>query len=160
MTRLRQMVLEELQRRNYSESTARAYVRVIRDLAAYFHKAPDKLGPEHVREFQAYLFRERKLEPGTVVQYSAGLRFFFVKTLHRKFMADNIPLPKEPLRLPTILSVEEVTRLIDSASNLMHRAILMTLYSTGIRRAEPTSTRNGWSSISTKAKDSVIVMSI
>jgi integrase/recombinase XerD len=136
VTRLRDMVLEELQRRNYSESTARAYVRVIRDFAAYFHKAPDKLGPEHVREFQAYLFRERKLEPGTVLQYSAGLRFFFVKTLHRHFMVDNIPLPKEPFRLPTILSVGEVTRLIDSASNLMHRAILMTLYSTGIRRAE------------------------
>jgi site-specific recombinase XerD len=125
------MMLEELQRRNYSESTARAYVRVIRDFAAYFHKAPDKLGPEHVRQFQAYLFRERKLEPGTVLQYSAGLRFFFVKTLHRHFMVDNIPLPKEPLKLPKILSVEEVTRLIDSASNLMHRAILMTLYSTG-----------------------------
>ena len=96
MTRLRKMMLEELQRRNYSESTARAYVRVIRDFAAYFHKAPDKLGPEHVRQFQAYLFRERKLEPGTVLQYSAGLRFFFVKTLHRHFMVDNIPLPKEP----------------------------------------------------------------
>jgi site-specific recombinase XerD len=80
------MMLEELQRRNYSESTGRAYVRVIRDFAAYFHKAPDKLGPEHVRQFQAYLFRERKLEPNTVVQYSAGLRFFFVKTLHRHFM--------------------------------------------------------------------------
>ena len=51
-------------------------------------------------------------------------------------MVDNIPLPKEPFRLPTILSVEEVTRLIDSAGNLMHRAILMMLYSTGVRRAE------------------------
>jgi integrase/recombinase XerD len=136
VTRLRKMVLEELQRRNYSESTARAYVRVIRDFAAYFHKPPDTLGAEQVREFQAYLFRERKLEPGTVIQYSAGLRFLFVKTLHRPFMVDNIPLPKEALKLPTILSVGEVTRLIDSASNLMHRAILMTLYSTGIRRAE------------------------
>ena len=136
MTRLRKMVLEELQRRNYSKSTARAYIRVIRDFAAYFHRSPDKLGPEQVREFQAHLFRDRHLEPGTVVQYSAGLRFLFVKTLHRHFMVDNIPLPKEPFRLPTILSVEEVTRLIDSASNLMHRAILMTLYSTGIRRAE------------------------
>lgn len=136
MTRLRKMVLEELQRRNYSKSTARAYLRVIRDFAGYFHSSPDKLGPEHVREFQAHLFRDRHLEPGTVVQYSAGLRFLFVKTLHRHFMVDNIPLPKEPFRLPTILSVEEVTRLIDSAGNLMHRAILMMLYSTGVRRAE------------------------
>jgi integrase/recombinase XerD len=136
VTRLRQAVLDELQRRNYSESTARAYVRVIREFAAYFRKSPDKLGPEHVREFQTYLFRERHLAPRTVVQYSAGLRFLFVKTLHRHFMVDRIPLPKEPFTLPTILSVAEVTRLIDSASNLMHRAILMTLYSTGVRRAE------------------------
>jgi integrase/recombinase XerD len=136
VTRLRKMVLEELQRRNYSKSTARAYLRVIRDFAGYFHSSPDKLGPEHVREFQAHLFGDRHLEPGTVVQYSAGLRFLFVKTLHRHFMVDNIPLPKEPFRLPTILSIEEVARLIDSAGNLMHRAILMTLYSTGVRRAE------------------------
>ena len=70
------------------------------------------------------------------MQYSAGLRFFFVKTLKRQFMVDNIPLPKKPWKLPIILSQQEVSRLIDAASNLMHRAILMTLYSTGMREAE------------------------
>jgi site-specific recombinase XerD len=80
------MVLEELQRRNYSESTARAYIRAIRDFATHFNQPPDRLGPEHVREYQAHLFRERKLDARTVIQYSAGLRFFFVKTLHRHFM--------------------------------------------------------------------------
>jgi integrase/recombinase XerD len=136
VTHLRNMMLEELQRRNYSQSTTRAYVRVIRELAKHFHQPPDRLGPDHIRQFQAYLFRERKLEPNTVVQYSAGLRFFFVKTLKRHFMVDNIPLPKQPWKLPIILSQQEVSRLIDAASNLMHRAILMTLYSTGMRRAE------------------------
>jgi integrase/recombinase XerD len=71
-----------------------------------------------------------------VVQYSAGLRFFYVKTLKRHYMLENIPLPKEPRKLPTVLSPGEVTTLIESASNLMHRAILMTLYATGMRRAE------------------------
>ena len=136
MTRLRTMMLEELQRRNYSQSTARAYIRVVRELAAYFRQPPDRLGPEHMRLFQAHLFRERKLNPRTVVQYSAGLRFFFVKTLKRHYMLENIPLPKEPRKLPTVLSPGEVTTLIESASNLMHRAILMTLYATGMRRAE------------------------
>ena len=136
MTRLRNMMLEELQRRNYSQSTTRAYVRVVRELAKHFHQPPDRLGPEHIRQFQAHLFRERKLAAGTVVQYSAGLRFFFIKTLKRQFMVDNIPLPKEPWKLPIVLSQQEVSRLIDAASNLMHRAILMTLYSTGMRRAE------------------------
>ena len=136
MTHLRNMMLEELQRRNYSQSTIRAYIRVVRDLAAYFHRPPDRLGPDHLRQFQAHLFRERKLNARTVVQYSAALRFFFVKTLKRHYLLESIPLPKEPRTLPTVLSQAEVTTLIESASNLMHRAILMTLYATGMRRAE------------------------
>ena len=136
MTRLRTMMLEELQRRNYSHNTVRAYVRIVRELAAYFRQPPDRLGPEHMRRFQVYLFRERKLNARTIVQYSAALRFFFVKTLKRHYMLENIPLPKEPRKLPTVLSQGEVTTLIESASNLMHRAILMTLYATGMRRAE------------------------
>ena len=136
MTRLRKMMLEELQRRNYSQSTARAYIRAVREFTEHFHQSPDKLGPEHIRRFQAYLFGDRKLEARTVVQYSAALRFFFVKTLKRQFMVDNIPLPKKPWKLPIILSQQEVSRLIDAASSLMHRAILMTLYSTGMREAE------------------------
>ena len=136
MTRLRTMMLEELQRRNYSQSTVRAYIRAVHQLAAHFHQPPDRLGPEHMRVFQTHLFRERKLNARTVVQYSAALRFFFVKTLKRHYMLENIPLPKEPRKLPTVLSQGEVTKLIESASNLMHRAILMTLYATGMRRAE------------------------
>ena len=136
MTHLRKMMLEELQRRNYSQSTARAYIRVVRELAAYFRKPPDRLGPDHMRLFQDHLFRERKLNARTVIQYSAGLRFFFVKTLKRHYMLENIPLPKNPRTLPTVLSQGEVAKLIESASNLMHRAILMTLYATGMRREE------------------------
>jgi integrase/recombinase XerD len=136
VTRLRTMMLEEIQRRNYSQHTARAYVRVVRELAAYFRRPPDQLGPEHMRLFQAHLFRERKLNARTVVQYSAGLRFFFVKTLKRHYMLESIPLPKEPRTLPKVLSQREVTTLIESAGNLMHRTILMMLYSTGMRRAE------------------------
>ena len=136
MTRLRTMMLEELQRRNDSQSTGRAYVRAVHPLAAHFHQPPDRLGPEHMRVFQTHLFRKRKLNARTVVQYRAALRFFFVKTLKRHYMLENIPLPKEPRKLPTVLSQGEVTKLIESASNLMHRAILMTLYATGMRRAE------------------------
>ena len=62
------MMLEELERRNYSQSTVRAYVRTIRDLARYFNRPPDQLGPDQLREYQAYLFRERKLAANTVNQ--------------------------------------------------------------------------------------------
>ena len=67
MTHLRKMMLEELQRRNYSQITTRNYLRVVADFAKYFGKSPDKLGPNELRTYQAYLLRERKLTPGTVV---------------------------------------------------------------------------------------------
>jgi site-specific recombinase XerD len=80
--------------------------------------------------------RERKLEPRTVKLHVSALRFFFVKTLKRPYLLDDIPYPKVPRRLPTILTVEEVTRLIDGARTLTDRTMLMVLYSTGMRNAE------------------------
>ena len=136
MTQLRQKMLEELQRRNYSHGTAKTYVRIVREFATYFHQPPDKLGPEQIRQYQAHLFQSKKLAPATVSQYVSALRFLFIKTLHRHFLAEHIPFPKSRRRLPTVLSPEEVARLIDSARNLYHRTLLMTLYSTAMRRAE------------------------
>ncbi|HET6177363.1 MAG TPA: tyrosine-type recombinase/integrase [Candidatus Sulfotelmatobacter sp.] len=136
MTQLRNKMLEEIQRRNYSHRTARTYVRIVRDFAKYFHQPPDKLGPEQIRQYQAHLFQTKKLAPATVSQYVSALRFLFVKTLRRHFLAEYIPFPKSRKRLPTVLSPEEVARLIDAACNLYHRTLLMTLYSTAMRRAE------------------------
>ena len=136
MTQLRRMMLDELQRRNYAQNTARSYISAVEEFAEYFNKRPDQLGPEHIRAYQVHLFRERKLAAGTVEQRGAALRFFFVKTLRRSYLPDDIPFPKRQRRLPTVLSQDEAAVLIDSASNLMHRAMLMTLYGTGVRRAE------------------------
>lgn len=136
MTHLRKIMLDELQRRNYAQNTVRSYIHAVEEFADYFRRPPDELGPEHIRAYQVHLFRDRKLAPGTVEQQAAALRFLFVKTLRRPYLPDHIPLPKRQRPLPTVLSQDEVARLIDSASNLMHRAILVTLYSTGLRRAE------------------------
>jgi hypothetical protein len=81
VTHLRKRVLEELERRNYTESTTRAYLRTISDFAEYFHQSPEHLGPEHIREYIAYLFRERKLSDNTVNQRVGVLRFFYVKNV-------------------------------------------------------------------------------
>jgi site-specific recombinase XerD len=136
MTQLRQKMLEELQRRDYSHRTAKTYIRIVRDFAAYFHRSPDKLGPEHIHQYQAYLFQSKKLSTASVSQYVSAIRFLFVKTLRRHFLTEHIPFPKSPRQLPTVLSPEEVTRLINAARNLYHRALLMTLYSTAVRRSE------------------------
>jgi site-specific recombinase XerD len=129
-------MLDELQRRNYSPSTVRCYIHAVEDFSKHFHRSPERLGPRHIREYQVHLFRDRKLSAGTIQSRCAALRFLFVKTLRRPYLLDEIPFPKRPRKLPTVLSPEEVARLIDSARNLMHRAMLMTLYATGLRRAE------------------------
>src|ERR1700756_593908 len=108
-------MLDELQRRNYAQNTVRAYIHAVEDFAKYFHRSPDRLGPEHIREYQVHLFRDCKLSPGTIEGRTAALRFLFVKTLRRPYLPDHIPFPKRQRRLPTVLSQEEVSRLIDSA---------------------------------------------
>ena len=136
MTQLRKMMLEELQRRNYSDTTARGYLSAVADFAQHFRKSPDQLGPDDLRNYQAYLLKKRKLTVATVIGRVAALRFFFVRTLKRHEFRQELPYPKKERRLPTVLSLDEVGRLIDAAGNLQQRAILMILYGTGMRRAE------------------------
>ena len=138
MTRLRKMMLEELERRNYSEATTRCYIRTVEDFSRRFKCSPDGLGPEHIREYQAELFKKRKLSPGTVTQRLAALRFFYIKTLKKTWSIAETPYPKKAFHLPSILSREEVARLINAALTPFHRTLLMTLYATGVRRAELT----------------------
>ena len=136
MTHLRKMMLEELQRRNYSDITTRKYLQVVTAFARHFGKSPDELGPNELRSYQAYLLKERKVTPGTAVNCVAALRFFFIKTLKRPQFREFLPYPKDRRRLPTVLSREEVSRLINAAGTLFRRTLLMTLYGTGMRRSE------------------------
>jgi site-specific recombinase XerD len=136
MTQLRKRMLEELQRRNFTENTIKTYLRVVEDFARYFAKSPDRLNQDDIRKYQVHLLQERKLTVKTVRLHTAALRFFYVKTLRRRYLHEDVPYPKSPKRLPSVLSPDEVARLIDSAVNLLDYTILMTLYATGMRRAE------------------------
>jgi integrase/recombinase XerD len=137
VTSLRQRVLDELQRRNYSSETTRGYIHAIKEFAEFFDKSPDLLGGEDIRRFQLHLLQEKKLAPGTVEGRMSALRFLYKKTLKRRDIAyDDLVFPKVPRKLPVVLSPDEITRMIEAAPNLMHRTILMVLYATGIRRAE------------------------
>ena len=89
MTRLRKMMLEELQRRNYAETTIDCYIRVVEDFSRHFNCSPDRLGPRHIREYQAALFQKRKFSPNTVAQHLAALRFFYVKTLKKAWSRNH-----------------------------------------------------------------------
>jgi integrase/recombinase XerD len=136
VTHLGQAMLEELQRRNYAKTTVQYYIQAVERFAKCFRTPPDQLNQSHLRTYQAYLLRERKLGPRTVKLHVSALRFFFVKTLKRPYMLVDLPFPKVPRRLPAILTTDEVARLIDGARNLTDRTMLMVLYSTGMRNAE------------------------
>ena len=136
MTHLRKMMLEELQRRNYAQNTIRSYIRIVEDFSRRFQRSPDRLEPKHIREYQSELFTKRKFAATTVTVYLAALRFFYTKTLKRAWSTAETPYPKRAFSLPTIRSQEEVAQLIDAARPPVHRTLLMTLYATGLRRAE------------------------
>src|ERR1043166_7982302 len=100
------------------------YIRTLEDFARHFNCPPDRLGLRHIREYQAELFQKRKLSAGSVTYCLAALRFFYIKTLKKGWNVAETPYPKENYRLPTILSQEEVARLIDAARTPFHRTML------------------------------------
>ena len=137
MTPLRERMLYELERRNYSPSTIRGYLGAVRQFAEHFHCSPEQLGAEHLRRYQLYLLQKKKLEPSTVEMRISALRFLYKRTLKRRDLAfDDLIFPKVPHKLPTVLSQDEVVRLIDAAPNRLYRMIVVLLYATGVRRTE------------------------
>jgi integrase/recombinase XerD len=136
MTELRKRMTEDLRLRNYSDHTILIYTNTVADFARYFHKSPDKMGSEEIRQYQLYLLDERKLAWSTFVQRTAALKFFYTRTLKQNWFVQEVAKPKVRRALPTVLSREEVTALLDATPNLKHRALLATLYATGLRCEE------------------------
>src|SRR3989475_6770259 len=135
MTPLRQRMLEDMQIRNYSPHTIDGYLRYVAQFAKHFHTSPDRLDAEHIRTYQLHLLH-RQASKSIFIQTVGALRFFYETTLGRPWMADYIPYPKKPKKLPVILSRDEVKALLLAPRHLKHRAILATLYATGVRVSE------------------------
>ena len=96
MTQLRKMMLEELQRRNYSQTTVKGYLRVVEDFAQHFHRPPDQLGPEQIRAVSGVPVPGEETERRHGHSSTAALRFFFCKTLKRRYLLEEVPYPKRP----------------------------------------------------------------
>ena len=136
MNHLRQLMLEELRRRNFADTTIRTYLHGVQHFSGYFHRRPDQLGPEDIRKYQAAIFTTFKFSPNTVILRLAALRFFYIHVLKHSWSIAETPYPKKVRHLPQVLSQEEVAHLIDRRGYPFHRILLMTLYATGARRAE------------------------
>jgi integrase/recombinase XerD len=138
MTVLRERMLDDLRLRNYSDSTIKVYLRCIANFARHFGKSPDQLGPAQIREYQLYLVKQMRCSWALFNQTVCALRFFYGTTLGSKEMIEEIPYPRFEKRLPVVLSQTEVAALLLSKKNLKHRAILTTIYATGLRVSEVT----------------------
>jgi integrase/recombinase XerD len=134
-TPLRRRMLEDMHIRNYSPHTIDAYLRAVAQFAQHFHTSPDHLGPEDIRTYQLFLLQQQ-VSKSIFIQTVCAFRFFYETTLGRPWMTDYIPYPKKPKTLPVILSRDEVKALIMATTHLKHRAILATLYATGLRVSE------------------------
>lgn len=141
MTPLRQRMLEDMGIRNFAENTQLSYLQQISAYARYFGRSPEALGPEDVRTYQVHLVEVRKLSAASVSIATLALRFLYKVTLRRDWALDDIPMPKKPVRLPVVLSRDEVTRLLEAVASLKHRTILTTNYAAGLRVSEATHLR-------------------
>lgn len=137
MTSLRERMTEDMQVRNLALNTQTSYVRQVSLFARHFDRSPEQLGPEDIRTYQVYLTNEKKLAPGSVLIAVAALRFLYKVSLKKDWtFEDVIPAPKKPLKLPVVLSPEEVLQFLGSVGSTKHRAILTTCYATGLRISE------------------------
>jgi site-specific recombinase XerD len=138
MTPLRQRMTEAMQIRNFAHNTQTAYLQQIAALARYYHQSPEALAAEQVQAYQLYLTNERKLAPGSLCTVAAALRFLYHVTLKREWALNDIPIPKKPLKLPVILSREEIAHFLECIGSLKHRTLLTTAYAAGLRVSEAT----------------------
>lgn len=138
MTTLRERMIDDLRIRNYASRTINTYVAMVARFTSHFDQSPARLGPAEIREFQLHLINQ-KVSWSLFNQTVCALRFFYCVTLRRDFAVEHIPYAKQKRKLPTVLSMEEVRRLIDTVTNLKHRAILALIYATGARLSEAVS---------------------
>lgn len=136
MTPLRQRMIHDMKIRNYSPKTIKQYVAHVADFAQYFGQSPDVLAVEHVRQYQIHLAEQKQLSWSYFNGAVCALRFFYGTTLGRKDLIERIPYARRPKKLPSVLSREEVVRLFACIPHHVHRIILMTAYSAGLRISE------------------------
>jgi integrase/recombinase XerD len=136
MSELRRQMEGELKLRGYSGATIKAYVAVVRNFAEFHRRSPDQMGEAEVRTYLMHLTEVRKLSRSAVVQALCGIKFLYKAVLDRPCEVDHFVCPKRKRRLPVVLSEMEVKKLLAGAEDLREQAILMTLYSTGLRLRE------------------------
>jgi integrase/recombinase XerD len=137
MTPLRLRMIEDMQIRNLSLQTQTAYVQQVSLFARHFGQPPDRLGRGDIRAYQIYLARDKHLAASSIAVAVAALRFLYTVTLKRAWTAEeDIPAGRQPQKLPSGLSQEEVGQFLSAVCGMKHRVILTICYAAGLRISE------------------------
>jgi integrase/recombinase XerD len=132
---LRRRMLEDMAMRGLREHTQRDYIRFVRSFAAFLGRSPDTATAEDIRRFQVHQHKNGA-QPPTINSSVSALRFFFTITLDRPDLSRRLVLVRHPRKLPDVLSVEEVGRLLEAAPGAKYKAALGTAYGAGLRVSE------------------------
>jgi integrase/recombinase XerD len=143
MTPLRQRMIEDMQLRNLSPETQRAYVHYISGLAQFYQTSPDQLGLEEIREYQLHLLDQRRLSPQSINSFVSAVKFLYNVTLETPWPEGALPRPRIPHKLPVVLSAMETQEFFQHVATIRYRAALMTAYGAGLRVAEVAALRVG-----------------
>jgi integrase/recombinase XerD len=134
-TPLRQRMIDDMKVRNMAALTQAAYVRAVKNFAAFHCHSPDQLGFEDVRTYQLHLI-SRGLQPQTLNQIICALRFFYAVTLGKPEAKTALPLARRADKLPAVLSPGEVVRFLNAVADVRNRAAFTTIYAAGLRVSE------------------------
>jgi len=135
MSPLRRRMIEDMTIRNLSPATQQSYIHAVAKFSRYFGRSPDRLGLEDVRAYQVHL-ASKGVAWGSLNQVVCALRFFYGVTLDQATIPERIAYAREPRKLPTVLSANEVVRFLESVSSLKARVALTTAYAAGLRVSE------------------------
>jgi len=136
MSPLRQQMQNDMVIRGMAARTQESYLSAVRGLARYYRRPPDAISVEEVQSYLLHLLQERGLSASTCNLALNGVRFFYRTTLGQSETEFYLPRPKQPQRLPQILSREEIAKLFEVTTNLKHRTLLMATYGAGLRVSE------------------------
>jgi site-specific recombinase XerD len=136
MTELRKHMIEDMQLRGLSARTQEHYVRVVADLAHYFHRSPDQIDDQDLRKYFLYLTNEKKLSRSSTTIALCGIKFFYATTLQQQWSTLELVRPAPEYKLPVVLSRDEVRRVLGAVQVLVYRVCLTTIYSCGLRLLE------------------------
>ena len=138
MTELRQRMIECLQLRGLSARTQESYVRAVRQLAEHYHKSPDLITEEELRQYFLFIKNVKRYSRNTMTIAICGVKFFYQQALNRDWAIFGIVRPAPEKKLPVILSVAEVRQILSRIRLLRYRVCLSTIYSCGLRLQEGT----------------------